>query len=143
MEALDLTIGPPRAPREELAGIRFLPRSIDKIRATLPGGVVGEYLIEGLTTIMLDALGITVAAFTDAVRAAQSDDEIAAFVIAHAKPGGIEVWHRFIDARQPQGGDPSKALEAYTFLAGRSDLGLSLDVIAEDDRLFFARGHAG
>lgn len=143
MEALDLTIGPPRAPREELAGIRFLPRSIDKIRATLPGGVVGEYLIEGLTTIMLDALGITVAAFTDAVRAAQSDDEIAAFVIAHAKPGGIEVWHRFIDARQPQGGDPSKALEAYPFLAGRSDLGLSLDVIAEDDRLFFARGHAG
>ena len=143
MEALDLTKAPPRAPREELAGIRFLPRSIDKIRATLPDGVLGEYLIEGLTTSMLDALGITVTAFTDATRDAKSDDEIAAFVTAHAKPGGIDVWHRFIDARRPQGGDPRKAIEAYPFLAGRSDLGLSLDVIAEDDRLLLARGHAG
>lgn len=143
MEALDLTKAPPRAPREELAGIRFLPRSIDKIRATLPDGVLGEYLIEGLTTSMLDALGITVTAFTDATRDAKSDDEIAAFVTAHAKPGGIDVWHRFIDARRPQGGDPRKAIEAYPFLAGRNDLGLSLDVIAEDDRLLFARGHAG
>lgn len=143
MEALDLTKAPPRAPREELAGIRFLPRSIDKIRATLPDGVLGEYLIEGLTTSMLDALGITVTAFTDAIRDAKNDDEIAAFVTAHAKPGGIDVWHRFIDVRRPQGGDPRKAIEAYPFLAGRSDLGLSLDVIAEDDRLLFARGHAG
>jgi hypothetical protein len=143
VESLDLTKAPPRAPREELAGIRFLPRSIDKVRATLPDGVLGEYLIEGLTTSMLDALGITVAAFTDAVRVAKNDDEIAAFATTHAKPGGIEVWHRFIDARQPQGGDPHKAIEAYPFLAGRSDLGLSLDVIAEDDRLLFARGHAG
>ena len=143
MEALDLTKAPPRAPREELAGIRFLPRSIDKFRAKLPGGHLGEYLIEGLTTVMLDALGITIAAFTDAVREAKSDNDIAAFVKAHAKPGGIDTWHRFIDARQPQGGDPAKAIEAYPFLAGRSDLGLSLDVIAEDDRLLFARGHAG
>lgn len=143
MEALDLTKAPPRAPREELAGIRFLPRSVDKIRATLPDGVLGEYLIEGLTTSMLDALGITVTAFTDAIRDAKNDDEIAAFVTAHAKPGGIDVWHRFIDARRPQGGDPRKAIEAYPFLAGRADLGLSLDVIAEDDRLLFARGHAG
>ncbi len=142
MDAIDLTIAPPRAPREELAGIRFLPRSVDKIRATLPGGKVGEYLITGLTTVMLDALGITVHAFTDAVRAAKTDDDIASFVSAHAKPGGIDAWHRFIDARQPQGGDPDKAIEAYPFLAGRSDFGLSLDVIAEDDRLFFARGHA-
>lgn len=143
MEALDLTKAPPRAPREELAGIRFLPRSIDKIRATLPGGHLGEYLIEGLTTVMLDALGMTIVAFTDAVRAARTDDDIAAFVTTHAKPGGIAAWHRFIDARRPQGGDPAKAIEAYPFLAGRSDLGLSLDVIAEDDRLLFARGHAG
>lgn len=143
MEALDLTKAPPRAPREELAGIRFLPRSIDKIRATLPGGRLGEYLIEGLTTMMLDALGITLVAFTDAVRTATSDDGIATFVTAHAKPGGIDAWHRFVDARKPQGGDPVKAVEAYPFLAGRSDFGLSLDVIAEDDRLLFARGNAG
>jgi len=138
LEALDLTKAAPRAPREELAGIRFLPRSIDKIRATLPGGNIGVYLIEGLTAIMLDALGITVAAFTDAVRGANGDDDIAAFVSAHAEPGGIAAWHRFVDARQPQGGDPDKAVAAYPFLAGRVDLGLSLDVIAEDDRIHFA-----
>jgi hypothetical protein len=38
MDALDLTKAPPRAPRETLAGVVFLPRTIDKMRATLPGG---------------------------------------------------------------------------------------------------------
>ena len=140
MEPLDLTIAPPRKPRAELAGIIFLPRSIDKVRASLPGGDLGDYTIVGLTTTMLDSLELSLAKFTEAVRTARSDGDVAAFVTANAKPGGVDVWHRFAHARQPRGGNVADAIESYPFLAGRSDLGLSLDVIEEDDRFSFARG---
>jgi len=117
----------------------FLARSIDKVRATLPGGNPGEYTIPGFTQTMLDALGISLHDFTEAVRAAKTDDDVAAFVTAHAKPGGFDVWHRYVHARAPRGGNVAEAIEAYPFLAGRSDLGLSLDVLEEDDRYSFAR----
>lgn len=139
MDPLDLSLAPPRPPRAELAGILFLPRSIDKVRASLPGGNLGPYAIAGFTQTMLDALEIPLADFTDAVRAAATDVDVAAFVTERAKPGGIEVWHRYVLARKPRGGNIAEAIEAYPFLAGRSELGLSLDVLEEDDRSIFAR----
>lgn len=138
MDALDLTKGPPRAPRAELAGILFLPRSIDKVRASLPGGKLGEYTIEGFTQTMLEALDISLEDFTEAVRTAANDDEVAAFVTSHAKAGGGDVWHRYVTARQPRGGNREEAIAAYPFLAGRDDIGYSLDVLEEDDRHMFA-----
>jgi hypothetical protein len=41
MTPLNLTVHPPRVPRAELDGLIFLPRTIDKVRATLPGGDIG------------------------------------------------------------------------------------------------------
>ncbi|HWT06548.1 MAG TPA: DUF5069 domain-containing protein, partial [Xanthomonadales bacterium] len=67
MQPLDLTTAPPRAPRESLAGIVFLPRTIDKMRATLPGGALGAYNIPGFSEMMLEALGIELEAFRAAV----------------------------------------------------------------------------
>ena len=58
MDALDLRKAPPRRPRAELADVVFMPRSIDKIRATLPGGDLGAYTISGFTATMFDMLGI-------------------------------------------------------------------------------------
>lgn len=140
MEPLDLSKAPPRRPRAELAGIVFLPRSIDKVRASLPGGDLGLYTISGFTQMMLDALEIPLDEFTEAVRTATSDDDVAAFVTARAKPGGADLWHDFVMQRRPRGGNLAEALEAYPFLAGRSDIGLSLDVLEEDDRYTFAAG---
>jgi hypothetical protein len=60
MEPLDLTISPPRSPRVQLDGLYMLARSIDKIRAQLPGGKPGVYITErGLTKVLLEMLGIT------------------------------------------------------------------------------------
>ena len=141
MDALDLRRSPPRTPRAELAGITFLPRSIDKVRATLPGGKLGVYKIEGFTQTMLDKLGISVADFTEAVRTAKSDDDVAAFVTANAQPGSIEAWHDYVGQRKPKDGNREEALVAYPFLADRPDLVFSLDVLEEDDRHMFARYH--
>ena len=47
MDALDLTKRPPRSPRDLLPGLDLLmaARTVDKIRATLAGGNIGEYQI--------------------------------------------------------------------------------------------------
>ncbi|MGD0050199.1 MAG: DUF5069 domain-containing protein [Vulcanimicrobiaceae bacterium] len=137
MEPLDLRKAPPRRPRATLAGIVFLPRSIDKLRATLPGGDLGLYNVPGFTTAMLEQLGIGVEELTDVVRTAATDDDVAAYVTAHAKPGGIEAWNAFILARQPAGGDRDLAISRYPFLADRAEIGLGVDVLEEDDALMF------
>ena len=79
MTPLDLTQGPPRSPREELRGLCMLPRMIDIARAKLPGGNVGEYQIgQGMSAIVLAALGLGAAQFVELVRSASSDADVAA-----------------------------------------------------------------
>jgi len=84
------------AGQAELAGIVFLPRSIDKVRASLPGGHLGPYQIEGFTLTMLASLGISIQEFTESVRTATDDADVAAFVT----PGG---HRRFPRSRQRPG----------------------------------------
>jgi hypothetical protein len=139
MEPLDLRTAPPRAPHAELAGIVFLPRSIDKLRATLPGGHIGEYSIDGFTSMMLDELGITVDAIAAAVADAASDEDVAAYVTAHAKSGGAQAWNAFARNREIYRGDRAAAEADIPWLKDRQDIRLTLDLLAEDDRLSFAR----
>ncbi|GAC1299815.1 MAG: hypothetical protein NVSMB19_04960 [Vulcanimicrobiaceae bacterium] len=139
MAPLDLTQAPPRPPRAELAGIMFLPRSIDKVRASLPGGKLGDYAIAGFTETMLTMFGIELADFTEVVRTAASDDDVAAFVTPRVAADAVARWHAYALARKPRGGNRDEAIAAYPFLAGRADLGASVDVLAEDDERSFRR----
>jgi hypothetical protein len=141
MDALDLRKAPPRRPRAELAGVVFIPRSIDKIRATLPGGDLGAYTISGFTATMFDMLGIALEDVTAAVRSAANEDDVAAYVLEHARPGGVDAWHTYVFAREPKNGNRAEAIAAYPFLAKRPDLHLSLDVLEEDDRQAFRSEH--
>jgi hypothetical protein len=137
MEPLDLRVAPPSRPRAELAGIVFLPRSIDKVRATLPGGHLGAYTIPGFTSMMLDALDVSLADFTESVRTAACDEDVAAFIIARTSPAVIEKWNAEAKAREPAGGDRAVALERYPWLPERPDLIAAVDVLEEDDRRHF------
>src|ERR1700694_4253621 len=139
MRPLDLTAAPPRAPRETLAGVVFLPRTIDKVRATLPGGAIGAYSIPGFSEMMLAALEIDLDAFTAKVTAALTDDDVAEFVSASTSPDRIAEWNALILARLPRNGDRNAAHEAYPWLHKRPDLILALDVLEEDDRQRFNR----
>jgi hypothetical protein len=138
MTPLDLRIAPPRVPRAAAGGVTFLPRSIDKARATLPGGDSGEYTMEGLTQMMLDRFGLTIAEFTAAVAAARSDDEVVAFVLGRATQAQIGEWNAIIAQRLSRNGNRAEALVAHPWLHTRPDLTLSLDVLEEDDRQSFA-----
>jgi hypothetical protein len=77
MEPLDLTGKPPRGPRVQLDGLYMLARSIDKMRAELPGGKPGTYVTNrGLTKLLLDMLGVTNDQFREAVATSDSDDDV-------------------------------------------------------------------
>ncbi len=88
MESLDLTRRPPRGPRLPLADLDLfmLARTVDKLRATLPGGSLGSYQIPGFSTRLLEGLGIAEEEIRDAVARANSDEDVAAWVREHTDP---------------------------------------------------------
>ena len=61
-------------------------RTVDKLRATLPGGNIGEYQITGFSSSLLNALGVAESSLRKAIAGAQSDDEIAAWIREHSDP---------------------------------------------------------
>jgi hypothetical protein len=137
MKPLNLTVAPPRGPREELDGLIFLPRSIDKVRATLPGGDPGDYRIAGLTQMMLNTLGVSLDEFTLVVSAADYDGEVATFLRGQASADAYTAWNALVAKREPRGGNRAEALTFYPWLAQRPDLTLILDVLEEDDKQSF------
>jgi len=83
MTPLDLTLQSPRSAGERLDGYCFLPRTIDKARAKLPGGVLGAYHIEGASADLLAALRVGVEEFCSAVAQAASDDDVVTWLKVH------------------------------------------------------------
>jgi len=84
MQALDLRTQPPRSGYVELDGLMVMPRTIDKLRAMLPGGNPGVYFIngriKGISGYLLDRLGIAETDLLEAVARAQNEDEVAAWI---------------------------------------------------------------
>jgi len=84
MKPLDLTKTSPRSPREQLVGLVFIPRTIDKMRALLPGGNPGKYHVEGASLALLEGIGADPAQFQEVVASAASDADVAAWLQEHA-----------------------------------------------------------
>jgi hypothetical protein len=91
MQPLDLRMHPPRGPRQKLGGLYMLARTIDKLRATLPGGNLGEYhVFFGLSKHMADRLGIDLTELADVVRDAGTEDDVVAWVRARSDPSSYD-----------------------------------------------------
>lgn len=84
MEPLDLSTRAPRSPRVRLAGLYMLARTIDKLRATLPGGNLGPYQLAGFSERLLAALGIAEDDIRAVVALAKDDDEVASWVLKYS-----------------------------------------------------------
>lgn len=84
---MDLTTAFPRSPRDELDGIKLLPRAIDKARAQLDGKL-GEYIYYGcrLNLRLFNTLGVTEDEFLDAVRAAPDDGGVVEWIREYVRP---------------------------------------------------------
>lgn len=84
---MDLTTQFPRSPRDELEGMKILPRAIDKARAQLEGKL-GEYVYYGcrFNLRLFNTLGVTEDEFLDAVRTAPDDNGVVEWIREYVRP---------------------------------------------------------
>ena len=88
---MDLRTSRPRSPYETVGGIRFLPRTIDKMRAHL-SGTAGDYLAHtGASRRIFKLFGISSGTFEAIVKANQTDEEILAALMALKKLTPAEI----------------------------------------------------
>ena len=142
MEPLDLSKAPPRSPYAMAAGLAMLPRTIDKMRAALPGGNTGDYHVDGMSERMLKIIGIDRAALQAQVARAATEDEVVHWVHAHADPTKIaEATHVMLN-RSVRDIAPERLpefAEKYPAYASAPSDKLC-DIIAADDATSFAAG---
>ncbi len=81
MEPLDLRTAAPRGPREQIAGIVFTGRVIDKLRASLPGGELNGYFpFIGFSELWAYYTGIDLRELHGVVERAASEAEVEAWI---------------------------------------------------------------
>lgn len=142
MKPLDLATHRPRAPRETILGFYFLPRTIDKLRAELPGGNMGPYLNhdEGFSAWAVRRLGLDMHEFREAVRQAGDESQVVAWLAERLDPTSApafnEKFETFVYERfKPE--DQILIRERHPVMAQRPELSKILDILeAEDDRAF-------
>lgn len=142
MDALDLTKRPPRSPRERLPGLDLLmaARTVDKIRATLPGGNIGEYQITGFSSTLLNALKIPEALLRAAIAAARSDAEVASWIREHSDPASYaEINARFESQTVAERSKDSTYAARYPIAQRFSPETPHIDVLEADDAEIFSQ----
>lgn len=138
MEPLDLTKAPPRSPKVQLDGLAMLPRTIDKLRATLPGGNPGVYKISGFSETLLDTIGVKEDDIREAVRRAESDDDVAKWLREHADTGKYAGFNEYILKRSVDDvKDKAAFMERYPILKKRPDIYYLADMLEADDAEMF------
>ncbi len=99
MQAKDLRVTAPRRWSDELGGLHWLPRIIDKARAAMKG-TLGDYLYgqSPMDRSLLRALGLSYKEFTAIVREAGDDDERVVALLEERCPDGLALARRWSDA---------------------------------------------
>jgi hypothetical protein len=139
----DLRVHPPRGPREELGGLLFLPRTIDKVRAKLQG-TLGLYKVSpGISGYLFEWLGITEDDFTAAVRDADGDEAVLEWLVARVDTTRFAEINERLSARAIR--DDQHRLEVlprYPVLEEYPELRTWFDIFEIDDRWTFDPANA-
>ena len=141
MEPLDLTKAPPRSPWVKLGGCYMLARTIDKLRAMLPGGNIGPYRIPGFSERLLKSLGIEEDDLRAAVAHARNDDEVVKWVHARCDTAKLEELNGRLSTRRICDLDDVPALkQRYPIVAekGFPDDTILFDLLDKEDAAMFA-----
>lgn len=135
MQPLDLTRGRPRSPSSELGGILFFARTIDKARASLPGGNLGDYgIAPGISDAFLKHFGVELAAFTQAVQDAHTEADVAAWFRPYADGAKIAAWNEATLARVVNDDNRDRMVKRYPVAGRRPELVRVVDILEADDR---------
>jgi hypothetical protein len=138
MDSLDLSTRPPRSPSERLGGLLMLARTIDKLRATLPGGNLGPYYMRGFSATMLEQLGIEEEVLRGVVAQAKSDDDVLAYVREHSDESTYEGINALMMSRRiaDRIGDPEFVARYPSIATLPREMPL-LEMLDHDDRAMF------
>lgn len=143
MEPLDLTLRPPRSCYAELDGLLLLPRTIDKLRAFLPGGNPGGYIIngriKGISGYLLERLGVTEGELREAVARAETEEDVAAWLRENTDSTQYPAINSTLRKIKPKHAEnPGIFAEIYAeTLAAHPELERIMDIIEADDRRAF------
>jgi hypothetical protein len=142
MTPLDLTKRAPRSMRETLLGYCGLARTIDKLRAELPGGNMGSYLNHdtGFSAFVIKRVGLDMDELRDVVAAAPDESEVIAWIAARVDPADAPVLNAkmesFVVERMSEA-DQRLVRERHPVMATRSDLSKILDILDAEDKHAF------
>ncbi len=145
MEPLDFRLAPPRGPRESALGLVFLPRTIDKMRAALPGGNLNGYLVDyprGLSAFLLKRVGVDLAAMQAEVAAAPDEAAVLAWFEQHAdlsKAGDVSAKLASLSLAKLSDDDRAMVHRIHPGIAGRLEIETFFDVFEFDDARVTAR----
>ncbi|HEX3458876.1 MAG TPA: DUF5069 domain-containing protein [Candidatus Baltobacteraceae bacterium] len=143
MESLNLENRPPRSCYAELDGLMLMPRTIDKLRAQLPGGDPGIYFvngkIKGISGYLLDRLGITEADLLDAVKRAASENEVAAWLRERTDAAQYPAINATLRRIKPKHAEDEAYFhsEYAETIAEDPELEFIVDIVDADDRRRF------
>jgi hypothetical protein len=138
MTPLDLRTVRPRGPRETMLGFYFLPRTIDKLRAELPGGDLGPYVNRdrGFSAYVVRRLSLDMDELREAVAAAADEaalvEWLAARIDTNSAPALNAKLETFVVERMSPD-DQALIRERHPVMEGRPDLTKVLDVLSADD----------
>lgn len=127
-----------------LLGFYMLPRTIDKLRAELPGGDLGAYVNHdtGFSAYVVRRLGLDMADFRNAVAAAPDEAAVAEWlagrVDASAAPALNAKLESFVVERMSTE-DQVLVRERHPVMAQHPELSNILDVLDADDEFTFAQ----
>jgi len=142
MTPLDLRARPPRSTRETMLGFYFLPRTVDKLRAELPGGNIGPYLNHdnGFSAYVARRLGLDMDEFRRAVGEAVDEAAVVEWLTARVDPATAATLNAkletfVVERMSPQ--DQVLVRERHPAMAERPELSKILDILDADDRRTF------
>jgi hypothetical protein len=144
MEPLDLTTRLPRGPREMLLGLMFLPRTIDKLRAELPGGRAGAYLNHdtGFGAYALRRAGLDMDELRAVVARAEDEDDVVAWLRERVDPERAAEVNRKLESFTVTRMSPEDQVllrQRHPVMIKRPGLVTILDVLEADDADAFSQ----
>jgi hypothetical protein len=150
MESLDLTTHPPRSPYQKMEGVFMLPRTIDKLRANLPGGKIGAYtirgsspLLPGLSLVLLDGIGVTEQRLLEVVERASVEEEIAEWLRQNGDLSTTAALNKKLLGRRIEDVQavvpPAVIAKVYPCMNEMAKTTPMFEVLLEDDRFLALR----
>ena len=141
MDPLNFQVSPPRGPREQLAGIVFTARLVDKLRASLPGGELNGYIVTaGMSALWAYYTRIDLDELRGIVAQAASESAVEQWInektSALDKPVINGKMERFESSRTPD--DMRAAFENFYPAALRERHAIIFDLLEADDARLYA-----